>query len=58
MIPSKNPTLLLSIINTKLRDNYKSIDDLIYDLDCSKEEIDQILNSIDYYYDEKTNQYK
>ncbi len=58
MIPSKNPALLLSIINTKLRDNYKSIDDLIYDLDCSKEEIDHILNSIDYYYDEKTNQYK
>lgn len=58
MIPSKNPALLLSIINTKLRDNYISIDDLAYDLDCSKEEIDQILNSIDYYYDEKTNQYK
>lgn len=54
----KEPNILLSYINTKLRDFYKSIDDLCEDLDLSKDEIDQILISIGYIYDESSNQYK
>ena len=42
-----NPYVLLSIINMKLRDFYSSIDDLCDDLDENKEEIDNILNSIE-----------
>ena len=53
-----NPNILLSIINTKLRDNYKSIEDLCDDLDYSKNEIDDLLNSIGYYYNQNLNQYK
>ncbi len=52
-----NPYVLLSIINMKLRDFYSSIDDLCDDLDENKEEIDNILNSIGYYYSKENNQF-
>ena len=38
MLP-KNPILLLSIVNTKLRDFYSNFDELCQDLDESKDEI-------------------
>lgn len=52
-----NSYVLLSIINMKLRDFYSSIDDLCDDLDENKEEIDNILNSIGYYYSKENNQF-
>ena len=52
-----NPYVLLSIINMKLRDFYSSIDNLCDDLDENKEEIDNILNSIGYYYSKENNQF-
>ncbi len=52
-----NAYVLLSIINMKLRDFYSSIDDLCDDLDENKEEIDNILNSIGYYYSKENNQF-
>lgn len=55
---SKIPTVLLSVINTKLRDQYSSLDELCEDLDESKEEIEKILSSIGYYYNEELNQFK
>lgn len=59
---SKNPYILLSVINTKLRDNYSNLDDLFDNdslfSDVSKMEIYEIMKSIDYYYDEKQNQFK
>ena len=54
----KDPNILLSFINTKLRDFYSSLDLLCEDLDLDKEEIIRILKSIDYYYDEKDNAFK
>ena len=54
----KEPTILLSLINTKLRDFYSSIEDLCDDLDYSKEEIDEILNKEGYFYSKEANQYK
>lgn len=54
----KSPYILLSTVNTYLRDNYKTIDELCEDLDECKEEIDKILNSIGYYYNKESNQYK
>lgn len=54
----KDPIVLLSVINTKLRDNYSSIDDLCDDLDYSKDDLDEILNKAGYYYNKETNQYK
>ena len=56
-LPS-NPHILLSFINTKLRDQYTSLDALARDLDIDKEEIIKILETIDYFYDENNNQFK
>lgn len=52
-----NAYILLSIINMKLRDFYSSIDDLCDDLDENKEGIDNILNSIGYFYSKENNQF-
>lgn len=52
-----DPNILLSYINTKLRDNYSNLDALCEDLDLNKEEINNILNSIDYYYFKKEKKY-
>jgi len=56
MIPS-DPVILLSYINTQLRDNYSSLDDLCSSLDADKEAITQKLEMINYFYDEKQNQF-
>ncbi len=57
MLP-KNPNILLSIINTKLRDFYPSLEDLCMDMDESIDEIKEILSQIGYTYDSNTNQFK
>ena len=54
----KEPNVLLSFINMKLRDFYPSIDYLCEDLDYSKDEIDAILNSNGFFYNAIINQYK
>lgn len=54
----ENPVILLSIINTKLRDQYSSIEDLCDDLDYEKDKVDAILNGAGYFYDREQNQYK
>ena len=57
MLP-KNPILLLSIVNTKLRDFYSSLDELCQDLDESKDEIIDILAHAGYIYDKEINQFR
>ena len=52
-----NPEILLSIINTKLRDFYSSLEDLCEDLDYDIDEVNSILNSINYYYNNNLNQF-
>lgn len=52
-----DPVMLLSFINLKLRDNYPSITALCDDMDLSKDDLCAKLKSIDYEYDEKTNQF-
>lgn len=54
----KDPNILLSMINMKLRDQYSSLDLLCDDLDFKKEEIINILRDIGYTYDEVENQFK
>ena len=49
--------MLLSFVNLKLRDYYKSLDDFCFDAGISKEEIIDKLKSIDYEYDINTNQF-
>ncbi len=45
--------MLLSIVNTKLRDFYSNLDELCEDMDVDKEDIIEKLNEIGYKYDEK-----
>lgn len=56
MIP-KDPVMLLSFVNLKLRDYYRNLDALCEDLDVSKQDIEQKLESIDYRYDPEKNQF-
>ena len=53
----KDPMLLLSVINTKLRDYYHSLDALCDDMDVEKDEIVNALKAIDYEYDEDRQQF-
>lgn len=53
----KDPVMLLSYVNTQLRDFYPSMDELCKELGASKEEIDAKLASIDYQYDPEQNRY-
>lgn len=52
-----DPMILLSFINTKLRDNYPNLDLLCEDLDIEKDNIITKLNSIDYHYDVSLNRF-
>lgn len=56
MIP-KDPAMLLSFVNLKLRDIYASLEALCEDLDVDQAEIAERLASIDYRYDEERNQF-
>lgn len=53
----KDPVLLLSVINTKLRDFYKDLDSLCEDMNEDKSEIIYNLSRIDYEYDAACNQF-
>ena len=54
----KDPILLLSVVNTKLRDYYPSLDALCDDMDVSREVLEEILGMIDYRYDAEKNQFE
>ncbi len=56
MIPS-DPIILLSWVNTKLRDNYPSLDKLCYDEDADKNEIIAKLAKIGYVYNPQLNKF-
>lgn len=56
MIP-KDPVMLLSFVNLKLRDYYSSLDDMCDGLYVSKQEITEKLAQIDYHYDAEKNQF-
>ena len=57
MIPN-DPVMLLSYINTQLRDNYKDLEDLCDRLDVSQSEIEEKLGNIGYRYNKDLNQFK
>lgn len=50
--------LLVSIINMKLRDLYKNLDDLCDDLNISKEKLLEKLKKANFEYVESQNQFK
>ncbi|WP_075719305.1 DUF4250 domain-containing protein [Roseburia sp. 499] len=53
----KDPVILLSYINTQLRDFYPSLEELGKSLNISLPELTDTLASIDYCYDSETNQF-
>ncbi len=53
----KDAILLLSVVNTKLRDYYKSLDDLCEDMNAEKKDIIHKLEGIGYEYDVIKNQF-
>lgn len=56
MMP-KDPVMLLSYVNLKLRDFYTNLDALCEDLDADRNEIVEKLAEINYHYDEEKNQF-
>jgi len=55
MLP-KDPVMLASYLNTKLRDEYDSLESLCGDMDVSMEEIAKTLAKAGLAYDESLNQ--
>ncbi len=53
----KDPVMLLSFVNTQLRDHYPSLEEFaaIYQIDAA--EVISALKTIDYEYDPATNQF-
>lgn len=56
MLPN-DPIILLSVINTKLRDYYPSLDALCEDLNVQKDELEKKLAQVGYKYKEERNQF-
>ena len=56
MIP-KDPVMLLSYVNTQLRDYYESLEALCTCRGMKKKELLEKLDIIDYHYDEQINQF-
>lgn len=57
MVP-KDPYILLSYVNTQLRDHFPSLERLCDNLDESVEEITSILEAAGFRYDAGTNQFR
>ena len=57
MLP-KNPILLLSIVNTKLRDFYSNLDSYCEDMDISRNIIEKKLENAGYKYHSDLNQFR
>ncbi len=57
MLP-QDPYILLSVINTKLRDEYPSLSALCEGLDADEKELAETLSGAGYAYDPAVNQFK
>ena len=56
MLP-KDPVILLSFLNARLRDRYSTLDILCDDMEADKDEIIETLHAIGYDYSEEHNQF-
>ncbi len=56
MIP-KDPIMLLSYVNTMLRDKYSSVSELCKACGVEEKELCEKLKTVDYEYDKETNQF-
>lgn len=53
----KDPVMLLSFVNTNLRDFYPTLDELCHSLDINQEELIKKLSTINYIYDAEQNRF-
>ncbi len=56
MLP-KDPMMLLSYVNTQLRDKYSSLQDLCAAEDAEEQAVTEKLSQIDYVYDAELNKF-
>ncbi len=52
-----DPVMLLSVVNTRLRDNFSSLDELCAACGCARGELEKKLAAAGYEYDEGANQF-
>ncbi len=52
-----DPILLLSVVNTKLRDFYSDLDELCQEMAIEKDSLIDKMSDIDYEYDAEVNQF-
>ena len=57
MLP-KDPMILLSYVNTHLRDDYADLDALCEDLDLSRTELEEKLEAVGFAYDAAQNRFR
>ncbi len=57
MLP-RDPMILLSVVNTKLRDEYANLDEFCEDLALDRNELEKQLAGIGYSYDAEHNCFK
>lgn len=53
----KDPVILLSFVNTQLRDHYPSLEEFAAAYQCDRAEIEETLKNIDYEYDAELNKF-
>lgn len=56
MIP-KDPWMLLSYVNTHLRDFYSSLEELCREIGVEQEEIEEKLGAVNYHYNREKNRF-
>ncbi len=56
MVPN-NPMILLSYVNTKLRDDYPSLEEFCRDQGVAMDEVEEKLKAIDFEYDAAMNRF-
>lgn len=57
MLPN-DPMILLSYLNTRLRDDYLNLDALCEDLDLSRAELEKKLEAVGFAYDAEQNRFR
>ncbi|ROR30357.1 uncharacterized protein DUF4250 [Mobilisporobacter senegalensis] len=58
MLLPKDPVILLSYVNTQLRDFYENLEDFCKTNGINQEDLENTLKSINYSYDIQNNQFK
>ena len=57
MLPN-DPIMLMSVINTKLRDFYPTLERLCEDMDISEKELTEKLEAVGFKYDPEQNRFR